>query len=447
MKFKRSIFIALLFILCSCKITFVKNSSSSNNSSFSSINTSNDEIISSSSDLINSSSSSNIINSSSYNSSSNIISSSSSDNIKLYSKILNTSVDVGEYYDNWGNVTIDNIKYEYYRANYSEGLISLNYLSSPYKDALGGMFYNVSPIYGIRKVEIVYKTNKCKNNPVFKFGINSLVENEINLPISNEEYNVYNFEISYSNFFKICTLDNILDIKSLTINYSNIKENYSNNYLSSGDGDFRLNPVVFEGDLIDGVSSVNVPINVIKEGNNYKIIETKKYVYYSYNYISRNKSLASEASLTSPLDVSNYFIAFKTYPCNYVLSKKYNTAYKIFGDLTRCVSIYSREDGYAKSVPYQENYSTGEVKYYECDIALDSKYKSSNRGVGRLVVWFYVFAKNKGAIGYDDSIVTTYTDDHYQSFFEYLNTGKFSKNFNAETNCTNYKWGAPITLN
>lgn len=447
MKFKKVIYLVLLSVLCSCKITFVKNSSSSNNSFFSNVNTSNDEIISSSSDLINSSSSSNVISSNSSNSSSNIISSSSSDNIKLYSKVLNTSVDVGEYYDNWGNVTIDNIKYEYYRANYSDGLISLNYLSSPYKDALGGMFYNVSPIYGIRKVEIVYKTNKCKNNPVFKFGTNSLVENEINLPISNDEYNVYNFEISYSNFFKICTLDNILDIKSLTINYSNIKENYSNNYLSSGDGEFRLNPVVFEGDLVDGVSSVNVPINVIKEGNNYKIIETKKYVYYSYNYISRNKSLASEASLTSPIDVSNYFIAFKTYPCNYVLSKKYNTAYKIFGDLTRCVSIYSREDGYAKSVPYQENYSTGEVKYYECDIALDAKYKSSNRGVGRLVVWFYGFAKNKGATGYDDSIVTTYTDDHYKSFSEYLNTGKFSKNFNAETNCTNYKWGAPITLN
>ena len=249
MKFKKSIFVVLFFILCSCKITFVKNSSSSNNSSFSSINTSNNEIISSSSNdissssnVINSSSSSNIISSSSSNSSS------SSDNIKLYSKVLNTSVDVGKYYDNCGNVTIDSTKYEYYRANYSDGLISLNYLSSPYKDALGGMFYNVSPIYGIRKIEIVYKTNKCNNNPVFKFGINSLVENEINLPISNEEYNVYNFEISYSNFFKICTLDNILDIKSLTINYCNIKENYSNNYLSSGDGDCILNPVVYEGD-------------------------------------------------------------------------------------------------------------------------------------------------------------------------------------------------------
>lgn len=443
MKFKRSIFVILSIVLCSCRITFVKNSSSYNNSFFSSINTSNNnENISSSIDDISSS-----LISSSSNSSSSSSSSSSRDSVKLYSKVLNSSIDVGEYYDNWGNVTISGIKYEYYRANNSNGLISLNYLSSPYKDALGGMLYNVTPIYGIRNIEIVYKTNNCNNNPLFKFGINFLVENEINLPISNDEYNIYNFEISDSNFFKICTLDNILDIKSLTINYSNIKKNYSNNYLSSGDGDFRLNPVVYEGDLVDGKSYVNVPINVIKEGNNYKIIETKKYVYYSYNYISRNKSLASEASLTSPLDVSNYFIAFKTYPCNYVLSKNYNTAYKIFGNLTRCVSIYSREDGYAKSVPYQENYSTGEVKYYECDIALDSKYKSSNRGVGRLVVWFYGFAKNKGATGYDDSIVTTYTDDHYQSFSEYLNTGKFSKNFNAETNCTNYKWGAPITLN
>ncbi len=442
MKFKRSIFVILSIVLCSCRITFVKNSSSSNSSSFSSINTSNNENISSSINDISSS-----LISSSSNTSSSSSSSSSRDSVKLYSKVLNNSIDVGEYYDNWDNVTIGGIKYEYYRANYNDGLISLNYLSSPYKEALGGMFYNVTPIYGIRNIEIVYKTNNCNNNPLFKFGVNSLVENEINLPISNDEYKVYNFEISDSNFFKICTIDNVLDIKSLTINYSNIKENYSNNYLSSGDGDFRLNPVVYEGDLVDGKSYVNVPINVIREGNKYKIIETKKYVYYSYNYISRNKSLASEASLTNPLDVSNYFIAFNTYPCNYVLSKNYNTAYKIFGDLTRCVSIYSRTDGYATSVPYQENYSTGEVKYYECDIALDSTYKSSNRGVGRLVVWFYGFAKNKGAIGYDDSIVTTYTDDHYQSFSEYLNTGKFSKNFNAESNCTSYKWGAATTLN
>ena len=81
MKFKKSIFVVLFFILCSCKITFVKNSSSSNNSSFSSINTSNNEIISSSINIISSSSSN---------------SSSSSDNIKLYSKVLNNSVDVGE---------------------------------------------------------------------------------------------------------------------------------------------------------------------------------------------------------------------------------------------------------------------------------------------------------------------------------------------------------------
>ena len=306
MKFNRSIFVILSIVLCSCRITFVKNSSSSNSSSFSSINTSNNENISSSINDISSS-----LISSSNNTSSSSSSSSSRDSVKLYSKALNNSVDVGEYYDNWGNVNIDNTKYGYYRANYSDGLISLNYLSSPYKDALGGMFYNISPIYGIRKVEIVYKTNNCNNNPVFKFGNNSLVENEINLPISNDEYNVYNFEISDSNFFKICTMDNVLDIKSITINYSNIKANYSNNYLSSGDGDFRLNPVVYEGDLIDGKSYVNVPINVIREGNNYKIIETKKYVYYSYNYINKNKSLASEASLTNPIDVSNYLLRLK----------------------------------------------------------------------------------------------------------------------------------------
>ena len=98
MKFKRSIFVILSIVLCSCRITFVKNSSSSNSSSFSSINTSNNENISSS--LI--SSSSNISSSSS--------SSSSRDSVKLYSKVLNNSIDVGEYYDNWDNVTIGGIK-------------------------------------------------------------------------------------------------------------------------------------------------------------------------------------------------------------------------------------------------------------------------------------------------------------------------------------------------
>ena len=93
MKFKRSIFVILSIVLCSCRITFVKNSSSSNSSSFSSINTSNNENISSS---INDISSSLISSSNNTSSSSSSSSSSSLDNIKLYSKVLNNSVDVGE---------------------------------------------------------------------------------------------------------------------------------------------------------------------------------------------------------------------------------------------------------------------------------------------------------------------------------------------------------------
>ena len=143
---------------------------------------------------------------------------------------------------------------------------------------------------------------------------------------------------------------------------------------------------------------------------------------------------ASINTKSSPNNLCHYRIFF--------VKKQYQTAYGIFKENTRCVSNYSRTDGYARSVPYQTG-SNGKPLYYECDIALSSSYSSSNRGTGRLVVWVYGFNETN----YDDSIVAVYTDDHYASFSEYLNNGTWGDYFNAEFNRVPYDYKAAKTLN
>ena len=198
---------------------------------------------------------------------------------------------------------------------------------------------------------------------------------------------------------------------------------------------------MYEGSLTPGVSYVDFPIDVTVNGDNYTVNQTKRYTYYTYDYVSKNPSVASLASYVEPLDVANYFIAFKTYPANYVTKKSYSAAYSLFFDNTRCVSDYSRTNGYATSVPYKEK--NGKPHYYECDIALTSAYNASNRGVGRLVVFEYGFDEK----GYDDSIVALFTDDHYASFSEYLNNGTWGDRFNAEFSRTSFIYASAKTLN
>ena len=110
------------------------------------------------------------------------------------------------------------------------------------------------------------------------------------------------------------------------------------------------------------------------------------------------------------------------------------------------MSTYSRTDGYALSVPYQSG-SEGTPLYHELDVALDSTYSDNRRGVGRVVVWEYGFDASRGAIGYDSAPVAVYTDDHYATFQEYLNTGVYGTRFNSEMQRTIYIWGAAETLN
>ena len=379
-------------------------------------------------------------------SNSNISSSEEEKELKQIS--FSDEIDTGKYEDNYGSAYINGNFFEYYKAcSVSHSLIKLKHAKSNFNISnMPGMFYNTSPLYGIRRVNISYMTHNSTSGFVFKYGIDNLVNNSISIPISNNDVSEYSFEIPTSNFFKIETVDADVTIEKIDLYYEDEINGYvykKDNYATSYN---RLNPIVYTGELLDGVSYVDAPIEVKYSDNTYEVLKTKRYTYYSYDYICNNKELASSAVYTSPIDVANYFIAFKTYPANYVFKKQYYNAYNIFKDDTRCVSSYTRTDGYATALPYS-NYLYGEPLYYECDIALTSSYSSKNRGVGRVVVWIAGFSNDKGAINYDSSPVAVYTDDHYASFCEYLNDGTFSTNFDAEMDCTNYKWCNVKTFN
>ena len=344
-------------------------------------------------------------------------------------------------------------RFDFYRAykKTEELLRLLPYVSSNSVEGLNSAFYNRNKIDGIKKIDITYSTDKGQDKPILKLGVSRFYEQEIEFELS-EEISTFSYEVETDDirYFSIETSSSLLSIKSIDIYYLDNFSYGDEDKKRANEGYYRINLETLNKDvLVPGETKVNIPTSIIVseslDENTYSVSETKEYTYYTYDYISENRSLAKEASLVDPEDVANYFITFGTYPVNYVDKKNYNSAYSIFGEDTRCVSKYSRTDGYATSVPYLSG-SDNKPSYYECDIALDENYSSGNRGVGRLVVWEYGFDENKGAKGYSSSPVCVYTDDHYATFREYLNHGQFGNAFDAESERTHYRWYRPITL-
>lgn len=445
-KLKKILISAIILVIASsCEVHFISNSSNSN-----SIGTS----TSISGSVVPSPISSSNNNSSSASSNGSFIdtkpsnsNSSSTSVIKdLKTLSITSNINVGKYDTNWGDFSFGGYDFEYYRAGYNYGgLLNLQTFENPFENiqSLEGMLYNASPIYGMSTIEITYKTISASKKPVLRFGENHLLQDFIEMDIQNQKettctYNVYN-----CNFFKIETNHADMEISKIIIKYTGIKNYYDNSYLSSGLNVNRLNPVTCN-QIYDGLT-VRVPIKVSYNNSTYTVLEEKEYTYYSYDYVASNTNLASKAAYTDPMDVANYFNTFRTYPANYVSKNDYSKASRLFKDDTRCVFEYDRTNGYATSVPYVRNEYTGRPIYYECDIALDDSYSSSNRGSGRLVVWLEGFDKTY-ALNYNDSPVSLYTDDHYSTFSEYLNDGTFGRFFNAEQKSTAFVWGNANTI-
>lgn len=358
--------------------------------------------------------------------------------------------DIGNYdTGNYDQVLVSGFYFEHYRAvepGYSdpEFMILLPYVNQYGDGSAPGALYNMTAINDIESISITYRTETSSGDkPTLSYGSNPLCESEVELNLSTDAV-TYTKEVSDVDYFKIETSENVLYIHSIEIDYANEGPAPSFDYLSAGNDQVRINPVTSSGALYEG-KSVTVPASVSHDGTYYTVQSTKTYTYYSYSYISSYPGLASSAAYTDPVDVAAFFAIFDTYPPNYVVRSSYSSAYSIFGDATRCVSVYSRTDGYATAVPYKTD-SFGSPLYYECDIALTSDYSSNNRGVGRVVCWVYGFDPLKGAVNYDDSPTAVYTDDHYATFQEYLNIGSFGTRYNAEMSPTGYTWGCATTL-
>jgi len=359
--------------------------------------------------------------------------------IKLSSS--NSNISTSYSTGNYGYFICSNTSFEYYRAVGSKYLVAelINY-SSLYGDGgMGGALYNSDPIYDIESITIKYNTDYDEIAAGYLYFGENIVLDECYSIYSSSESVTETFDISGSNFFKIITSSDNIYIEEITIKYTDTFSSYDTTYKSCGNGQVRLNPVVFEGELIPGVSTVKVVTRLkpVSEGHLF-LYYYSTLTYYTLEYVEDHPEVVEDATYTAPNIIIAYYSAFGTYPANYTTSKNWNKTYEIFGENTRRVSTeYSRTDGYVQYVPYAT--MDGDVSYIELDIALDDTYSKTNRGVGRVVIFFYGF----DSTNYNGSIVGLYTDDHYSTFQEYYNTGQFGSRFNAEQNCTNYTYGEP----
>lgn len=351
----------------------------------------------------------------------------------------------GNYSDgNYGDFIKNGQKFEYYRVKLNgsgeDAYINL-FPSSPTSSLDAGSFYNLSGFGAIDFLEISYSSPDGPG--VVSFGDNAVFDYSEALPKTISMKTAI-INTRYSDFFKISAGDGgTLTLYSVAVHYySDSSSYYPQQEMEAPD--YRIEPVVFSGDLTAGMSQVSVPTGITQVGDTYVATGYKTYTYYTYEYIQENSAKANIAALTDPIDVANYFIAFGEAPVNFLT---YNTStkaverksgdYSLFGDKLRCISTYYGKSGYASKVPSRGYNPT----YYELDVKVPGKsYSITNRQAGRVVVWA------NGFTCYGNYPAAVLTHDHYATFHEYLNWGRFGQGFSAERQQTPYTHTSGITL-
>ena len=352
----------------------------------------------------------------------------------------------------------ENSFYEYYRAVPEEvNLCKLLPLESRTSvDTLGGSLLNTTRFPDIDYVDIVYSTNKSSgsNAPRLYYGENNYDDGYIQLSYSTSlraellDLNSYN-----ANWFRLDSGDAELTLNLMVCHYSGDTTPHGSEFTfkNANYGQERIAPTVYSGELVDGVSSVSVPISFNK--NTGTITSTYTYTYYSYEYVAAHPDCADDAAMTSSIDVANYFMAFGCAPANYGGSgdtkpsamrdgkelPSVSQVNSLFGNDARRISEYHRDDGYLTAVPFYGTTPT----YYEFDIDVTGTYTTSNRSVGRLVGISTGF--DVADYGYGSQPVCLYTDDHYATFCEYNNCFEYMPRFNAERYIAGAVWSLPTT--
>ena len=343
---------------------------------------------------------------------------------------------------NYGDFTLNTIGFEYYRAvGGNNSYATLLSYSHDYGDTLGGSIYNTTPIKNIKSISVTYETANSYGNdkPTLYYGEHNF-SNHVDLDYTYGSDTFTLNDLSDVNYFKIESGDSTLYVSEINVTYDNTTTTSGNDFVSTsmGEGKYRTNPN--ESINPENGDTVVAPVRVNISNNEYTVLETKTYTYYTYEYVQKHPEVASIAAMTSPMDVANYYSIFREFPANYVINDNYSEAYDIFGNSTRCVSEYHKTNGYASKVPYYGSTPT----YYEFDIALDDTYSSSNRSVGRVVA----FETGLSPVNYGNGshIVCYFTDDHYATFQEYNNLGEFLPRFSVERTIAGCIWGEPTTI-
>ena len=425
MKKKILLSIICLLSLGSCSILATQNSSSSSNDSTSTdISTSSGEDVSSDDLTSVDDSSYEIITSENYQPP--ISSSFPSEEATSYKVIDNTyssafsfSYTTGNYSNQYGadaSINILDIDFQYYRAvqapdGYLIKMLDLD-AALTFSNQLGGALMNVSEINHLANIEITYYNDSSSTSGGYvRFGKNLTCAYGYELAYSESD-NTLSFNIPESKYFRIETNGANLIIKSIKLGIA------QGNVVDDGYGyytkqEYRINPIKFSGELQSGVSFVDVPtsISVNKNSSTYIVNETKRLTYYDYDYVTSNNLEPSEVSIIDPLEVALYYAAFNKAPVNYNESGSSNHSY--FGDYARRISSeYYRTDGYVNAL----SGITPTDGYIELDIGINGNYAIRSRGVGRIVVFY----SGSTSLGYDNSPLLVYTDDHYATFREFL---------------------------
>ena len=357
----------------------------------------------------------------------------------------------GQYATNFNNssegTTIDGIKYSCYRYGKNSDSVIIKPDNSHYNETLyhgreGGLF-NVTPFGGINKFEITYTATSPETatptKPNIRFGKDDNCLDYVYFlePTSTKATETIDVNLSMYQYFSINSGDYTCYVTSFSIDYDNSSTTNPVYEQTSGEGKTRINPITYNKSLVAGESKITAPIayEYDEATHKYKVTQTKEFTYYTADYVKKHSEVKDDATITDPLEVCIYYTLFNRWPANY--SKNVNGIQSTFGSSTRKVSEYSRTDGYCRAIPWN-----GNGVYYELDIDVDGSYSTSSRGVGRVVVW----ERGWTATGYDSSPVCIYTDDHYNTFIEYLNNGTWSNRFNAEGRIASISYSTAPTV-
>ena len=301
--------------------------------------------------------------------------------------------------------------------------------------------YNINAIKGIRKFELDYK---CDDSFYILSSNDKSYDTISEIPASSER-STYTVTLDTSDtaaFFKICAQNETVTLYSVNVYYNNKTKPKSTSDTSYDASRINMSDFYTDYNLTEGETR-QIPSNIIVTGNNYTVSEYKTYTYHSFEYVKESQTNQDELALTDPIDVASYYMLFHTWPVNYFMKDRTSDGGSYFSpDKIRCVSEYTRTDGYATSVPYKCESGKNYPLYYELDFDASGYYSTTTRGVGRLVVWVNGFTCSS----YDTNPVIVYTNDHYSTFKEFLNCGQYSPYFNAEGHSTGKVHTAAKTL-